>query len=146
MARTITAAGSTFTLLPLVASLFPVPLVISGFSADAAFESQPVKPVEAKKGVDGLMALGYIPYIVPLRFTLMANSTSIDDLDAIRIAQDTLLDVILCNAEIVIPSAGKRYEFSNGGFTELLAIPPARRMLEAVAYEMTFDKCLVFPA
>src|SRR5579872_6027070 len=81
MARTLGTFNSVLTLSATALDILGVQ--IQGFATDDAFDTTNVKPIEVMVGVDGQKSSGYVAYLVPFKFILQANSTSIDLMNAI---------------------------------------------------------------
>lgn len=149
----ITSANSAFTITPqlgtsalagLLPALAGIGFLVTGYASNDAFATEAVEPVEARKGVDGKASFGYTPYLTKQTITLQADSNAITVFETIVGAQDTLQQPILLDAALDIPSIGKAYLCQNGALTRVTKIPPAKKVLEEVTYEITWD--VVTPA
>lgn len=137
MARTITSANSIYTIT--VDAVFDQPLQLQQFKADAAFDTEDVKPVEVRKGVDGKKASGYTPYNTPQTIQFMADSLSIDYFEQWLQAMDQAQEDFTCNGRITLPALGKSYIMTNGSLTRVKKITDVKKVLEGVTYEITWD-------
>jgi hypothetical protein len=135
----LTVANSAFTLE--VASVFPAPIPIEGYSADDAFDTDSVAPNEVMTGVDGDLSGGYVYVPVKLKFTLQANSPSIIFLETWYESMKTNNTSYTANASIVAPSLGKIWTFTKGFLTGYKVTPNAKKLMQAQAFEITFKKC-----
>ena len=133
----ITSADSSFLLS--VSSLWPSPLRLEGYSTDTAFTTDSVAPAEAQMGVDGRMTAGYTPHMHKQKISLQADSPSVKLFDAWYEAQDANRTVYFANATIIIPGIGKSYTLSRGALTNYKQIPDAKKVLQAVEYEITWE-------
>ena len=140
---TITAANSTFMLG--ASGLFNVPVQIQGYSADDAFATEEVEFMEKYMGVDGKLSAGFTPYIVPLDFTLQADSKSNAVLDAIVAAEKVTREKIVLNATIIIPSIGFIYAFTTGYLDKGPVMPSAGKVLKPRKYSIAFQDVSVAP-
>lgn len=135
--RTITAANSVFSLAVL--SLFPVPQKVQGYSADTAFTMDPVASAETHMGVDGKMSAGWTPAPRKLKVKLQADSDSVLIFDQWYNAQQAQRELYYANATIDVPALGKSYACSKGVLTSYKQIPDAKKVLDAVEFEITFE-------
>jgi hypothetical protein len=134
-------AGAFSGLLPALAGAgFPV----QGYASDDAFTFDAVDSAEARMGVDGIMSAGYLPRMNKQAITLQADSPSIAAFEALIGAQDTLREVILLDGILTLPATGRSYALVKGVLTRLTPVPPAKKVLEPVSYEITWN--LVQPA
>lgn len=150
---TITSANSSFRLVPVIgsvaASLLPalagVGFKVQGYASDDAFSSDMVEAAQARIGVDGRMSAGYVPRLTPQQITLQADSPSIPLFDALVGAQDSIREVIFVDGSISLPSVNTTYVLTNGVLTRLTPIRPAKKVLEPVQYEITWESCVPAP-
>lgn len=137
MPRTITSANSTFVLA--IPGVFPVPLPIQGYAADAAFAVESFDTAQALMGVDGRMSAGYTPEVKKLTVTLQADSPSLEVFDAWLGAMESAREVFFADATIVIPSISKTYNCRKGVLTNTPKLPEAKKVLQPVTYTITFE-------
>jgi len=133
----ITAANSVFTLG--ARGLYDVPVHIQGYAADDAFTSDDVEFAEKYMGVDGFLSAGYTPYIVPLDFTLQADSPSNAIMDAIIAYEKTQREKLILDATIIIPSIGFVYSFTTGFLDRGPVLPSAGKVLKPRKYAIAFQ-------
>lgn len=151
---TITSANSSFILTPrlagilsgLLPALAGVGFPVQGYASDDAFATDTVDAAEARIGVDGVMSAGYLPRLVKQTITLQADSPSIQAFEALVGAQDTVKEVIFLDGILTLPSIGTTYALIKGALTRLTPIPPAKRVLEPVSYEITWGQIQPAPA
>lgn len=122
-----------------IPDLIPVPIVLQGWAADAAFASESVDVAETVMGVDGRMSAGFTPNVVRVPIEFMPDSPSLDAMDQWRTAMQSSKEVLFANAVITIPSIARIYNCRNGVLTKATPIPKAAKVLQAVAYEITFE-------
>lgn len=137
MARTLTVLNSSFILS--VPGVSPIPFEIQGYATDDAFDTEDVAPNEIKQGVDGILSGGHVAYPVLLKFSLQADSTSIDDMELWRAAEDAAGELYWATATIAVPGVGKIYTFNQGALTKAKPIPPGKKILDPQTYEITFQ-------
>jgi hypothetical protein len=145
---TITSANSSLVLTPrlagilsgLLPALAGVGFPVQGYASDDAFATDTVDSAEARMGVDGEMSVGYLPRLTKQTITLQADSPSIQLFEALIGAQDTIREVILLDGILTLPAIGTSYALIKGALTRITAIPPAKRVLEPVTYELTWGK------
>lgn len=144
MARTtITSANSIFTLLvPLV---FPVPQNIQGYATDDAFESEAVDVAQAVMGVDGILSGGFVPFPTKLNVVLQADSASIATFETWLQAMQAAREVLFGDANIALPSVERNYVLTKGILTRVTQFPAAKKILQPVHYQITFENLSAVP-
>lgn len=135
--RTITSANSIFTLS--VPTVNPTPQTLQGYATDDAFDTEAVNPAEAIMGVDGKLSGGFTPYPTKLTVHFQADSVSIDFFDNWLGAENAAREVFFAQATIVLPSVGKVYTFANGILTGGKVLSDAKKVLQPVAYTITWE-------
>ena len=150
----ITSANSSFNLTPqlgssvlsgLLPALAGAGFEVVGYASDDAFATDTVDTVEARKGVDGRASFGYLPHLTKQTVTLQADSPSISVFETLIGAQDTLRQPILLDGQLGLPSVGRTYALINGALTRITPIAPAKKVLEPVTYEITWDQVTPSP-
>lgn len=137
MALSITSANAQFLLsIPL---LIPVPVPLQGWAADDAFSVEAFDVADAIMGVDGRMAAGYTPNVKKINLVFQANSPSLDIMDQWIGAMESSKDVLACNGVIVMPSIARIFTLTNGVLTQARKLPDAKKMLQPVPYQITFE-------
>lgn len=143
---TITSANSSLVLTARLAGLFPAgPFAVQGYASDDAFATDAVVSAEARMGVDGRMSAGYIPRMTPQTITLQADSPSIQAFETLIGAQDAIREVIFLDGVLTLPSTEHSYALVKGVLTRLTPIPPAKKVLEPVTYEITWETVQAAP-
>jgi len=142
--KTITSANSSLVLV--VPQVFPVPVVVQGYAADDAFMTEAVDAAEAQMGVDGLMSAGFTPFITKFGITLQADSPSVDQFEVWLGAQQARKDLFFAAAgTLVLPSLQKSYIFTKGALTRITPVPPGKKVLQPVNYEISWELCQPVP-
>lgn len=140
MARTLTNANSVLTLT--CSDLGIGPVQIQGFATDDMFDTPEVKPAEVMVGVDAKKSQGYVPFLVPFDFTLQADSTSIDIMDALQEAQEAVNETFEISVSLSAPGLGKLWTFQNGTLTSFKKTPVGKKTLGPQKYQITFEKMI----
>lgn len=140
MARTLTNANSILTLA--VGDLDIGPVQLQGFGTNDMFDTTAIKSAEVMVGVDGVKSQGYIAFLVPFKFTLQADSLSIDVMDAIQEAQEAARETYELSMSLSAPGLGKLWTFINGTITEFKKTPKGEKLMQAQSYEITFGKMI----
>lgn len=140
MARTLTNANSILTLA--VGDLDIGPVQLQGFGTNDMFDTTAIKSAEVMVGVDGVKSQGYIAFLVPFKFTLQADSLSIDVMDAIQEAQEAAQETYELSMSLSAPGLGKLWTFINGTITEFKKTPKGEKLMQAQSYEITFGKMI----
>lgn len=137
MSRTITSANSTFLLT--IPGIYNQPVAIQGYSADDAFSSENVTPTESVMGVDGHLSAGFVSHPVKMKIRLQADSPSRVIFDQWYAAHQLSRDAYFANALITLPSIGSSYVALNGVLSAFTLMPPAKKTLKELDYEITFE-------
>ena len=135
---TITSANATFTLK--VPGLYDTPVTIEGFGTDAAVNTADHTPAQVQMGIDGHLSGGWTPTPKVVTVTLAADSPSravFEDWDQY---QETVREVLPCEAIFTIPSIGRRMTGTRGFLTTSRAHPNANQVLQSGAFQITFQK------
>lgn len=126
---TITSANSVFILT--VPGVYPAGVQLQGYSAEKAWSSDNQAQTESQMGVDGKKASGYVPAIVPMTISLLANSKSREVFNNIIRAQKASRDAIPFSGSITLPSTGESFSCINGTVKDAKIIPDAGKVLQA---------------
>lgn len=134
---TITSANSSLTLS--VPDVFAVAQPIQGYAADDAFTNEAIDSAEALMGVDGIMSAGFTPAITKFSISLQADSPSVATMDTIIGAMKAAKEVFPIDASVVLPSVGKVYTLTKGYLTKVKQLSDAKKVLQPVQYEISFE-------
>lgn len=135
--NTITSANAVFTLN--IPDVFPTPQLLEGYATDDGFDTEVVDTAEAKMGVDGIMSAGFTPFITKQTIHFQADSPSIQVIDDWLGAMESAQEVFFASASIVLPSVGRAYTFNKGALTKGKKLPDAKKLLEPVTYEISWE-------
>lgn len=144
----ITSANSklTLTVRNIAGSIIVGPFTVEGYAQDSAFLTETVDSAEALMGVDGKMAVGFLPRITKFAVNLMANSPSVLLFEAWDSAQKALGDILVADGFVAAPSLGKAYALVKGAMTKLTPIPAARKSYsEPMVYELSWESVTPAP-
>lgn len=141
--RTITAANSVYLLAVL--PIFPVPQLLQGYSADAAFETDASEPAEVVIGVDGIMSAGYVPFLTRQTISLMPDSPSSDLFENWITAEKVAREVYYALGFVSLPSTGRKYALTQGVLTAAPPIPGTRKVLQARNFVITWGDITASP-
>ena len=133
----ITAANSIYALAIL--NLFPVPQILQGYSADAAFDTEAADAAEIVMGVDGHMSAGFVPFVTRQTISIMPDSISSILFEDWMSAQKAAGEVYFANASVTLPSVNRAYVLTNGILTSFPAIPGTRKVLQARQFTITWE-------
>lgn len=135
---TITSANAVFTLE--VPGLYDTPVTIEGYGTDAAVNVADHAPAQVQMGIDGHLSGGWTPTPKVVTVTLAADSPSRVIFEDWEEFQETAREVLPCNATFTIPSIGRRITGLRGFITQSRKHPNANQVLQAGAYQITFEK------
>lgn len=125
---TITSANAVFIIT--VPGIYPQGVKLQGYSAEKAWSSDAQPQTESQMGVDGQKATGWIPAIVPMTITLLANSLSRQVFNNIARAQKVRRDAIIFQGSITLTSTGESFSCVNGSIKDAKLIPDAGKVLQ----------------
>ena len=124
-----------------IPGVYDTPVVLSGWAIDDMFDLDAVPTVEMVKGIDGLVAMGFIqPHAQKMPIHFQANSPSLRIFDDWDRAQKAVIDALPASMTVVFPGNGIEISFSSGGLTQYRAMPNAKKTLQTVTQEITWGK------
>ena len=144
MARTITAADVSFTLI--IETLYPSPQTIQGFATDDILSTSTVKPAETMMGADGKFSAGWVPVETPMALSLQADSDSALVFDAWHAAQQAIRGVYQATAVIIFKQNDAKYNLTQGVLTGIQPIGGARKTMSPRPFEITWGQIIRVPA
>jgi hypothetical protein len=133
---TITSANAVYMLAVL--PIFPTPQQLQGFSADLAFDTESAEVAQTVMGVDGQFSAGFIPYPTRQTISIMPDSPSAALFEQWIALEKAAREKFFATAQIRYPSVGRQYTGRNGVLTGFIAMAPARRVLEARGFVITW--------
>lgn len=135
--RSITSVTAVFALV--IPGVFNSPQIIQGYSTDDMFDLDTVAKTETRMGVDGRLSGGYVIHPRKMKIKLEADSSSQGVFDAWAAAMDTALDAIPASATITVISNGSQYTLTRGFLTGYKDMPDAKKTLQPLDYEITWE-------
>ena len=141
----ITSADAVLTLNQ--PTLFPNgPQTLSQFSVDDIYDTDSIKSIEALMGVDGFLSFGFVFVPVMQNYTLQADSGSISFFERIFSQQQAAKTIYPVSGTIILPSLGKKYIMTNGALSGYKPAPDAKRVLQPMKFQCTWQTVLPAPA
>jgi hypothetical protein len=134
---TLTTVNSVLALS--IASLYPVPQALSGYSVDDSFMAEDIVLAEILMGVDGKMSGGYTPNPVPIVVMLQADSPSNVIFDDWAAATKAASEIYIASGVIVLQGTGQKYALNRGILTSLTPLPASKKILQPRKYTITFE-------
>ena len=98
----ITSANAVLVLG--VEELYPVGVQLTNFATDQMLSSDDMEIAQARMGVDGGLAAGYVPNPFSLTITLEASSPSLTVMQSLLMAMKTNKTTYKCSVTLTIPS------------------------------------------
>ena len=141
--KTITSANSVFTLA--IGDIFGAPIQLEGYTADDCFTAESYAPTDIVMGVDGHQSQGFTFSSKKMGIKLMPTSKSVAVFDAWNSAMETTRDAYAANAEIVFPGTGQKFICTNGALTKYSVMPGAKKTLQPLEYEITWERIIPMP-
>lgn len=121
------------------------PFTVEGYASDDAFATEAVESAVAIMGVDGKMSAGWVPRITKQLVKLQADSKSVPLFEAWDGAQNVLRDVLFAEGVLAYPGLQKGYALVKGVLTRLTPMPAAKRTVEPVDYEISWESVTPAP-
>lgn len=140
----ITSANTVLTLWQPV--LFPNPQQIQAFAADDLQDMDSIKSMEALMGVDGILSFGFVYVPVMQNIALQADSGSVSFFEQIFGYQQAGATIYPVSGTLLYPSLGKKYNMTNGGLSGYKPAPDAKRVLQPMKFQITWESVLPAPA
>lgn len=137
----LTAANCVYTIG--VATIFPSPRQLQGFSADDVFSTDPIAAGETMMGVDGILTAGFVFVPIPQNISFMGDSASNDVFEQWYIAEVANKTKYEANAVIILPAIGKKYTCPKGFLTTYPPTANAAKIIQPRRYAITWER--VFP-
>ena len=134
----ITSANAVFTLA--IASLFPTPQTLEGFSAEDIFSTDPLASAQTLMGVDGHLSGGFVYVPVSQSIALQADSASNSIFEQWHQASRIAKDVYIAQGIIILPSVNKKWALRRGFLTAFPPIPNAAKVLQPRRYGVTWQE------
>jgi hypothetical protein len=136
--KTITSANSQLAIS--IDGLYNSAVGILGYASDNAFQNEATTIAETSMGVDGIMSAGYVFKEVKQKITLQADSPSKVIFDQWNDLMTSTREVVFANATLFLPATGEQYTFTRGVLTTYHGAPSAKKILQPVEYEITWEK------
>lgn len=136
MAGTITSANAVYQLS--ISGLFDSPVTLQQWSADRAWETDAVDIAELQLSVDGILAAGFIPYLIPQSLMFMASSPSIAIFEQWAATEVANQEKLTATGIISIPSVNEKYTLTQGYLTSYVATPAAGKVLQPRTFRLTW--------
>jgi hypothetical protein len=135
--RTITSADAIFLLS--IDNVYPVFVELQDYSADDAFSADNVAPTEAQMGVDGHLSVGQVSHPVKMKIRLAADSVSAPVFADWYRFQQSAREAFVAMGQITLRSTGVQYDLYRGALTGYTPIPAAKKVLQPLEYEITWE-------
>lgn len=133
--------GSSNAILTITcATVFPAPILIQGFGTEDAWKVDPYEIARAFKGVDGFKSAAFVPANKEMEITFQADSPSIAVFQQILGVMKTNRSIVAFDGNLVIPSIGEVWEFTNGNLGPNAPGPPSgKKNLEQLVWHIVWD-------
>ena len=137
MARFLTAADIVIVLS--CPDVIGGPFQLQGFAAEDVFDTDNLAVAEVAMGVDGILSAGFVPREVVQRYTLQADSQSVDYFEAVYAQQVAQRAVYAFTGVLTLPAVGKTYNGSRGFLTGYSPTPAGRKILQPRQFAITWQ-------
>lgn len=140
---TLTAANASLALA--IIGLYDSPQNIQGFAVDDMFTHEAVELAETAMGVDGILSGGFVFNPVKQTITIMPTSDSLTIFETWMATQLGNMEVYPGNATLMYPAIKRKYTFTNGFLTLGPPAPSAKKILQPLAYNITWQRVIGEP-
>jgi len=132
----ITSANASLVLT--VETVIPVGVALEMFSTDQIFAQDELTVTEERMGVDGNLAVGWVPSVKSVTVNLEACSPSLAYMQMLQRAMDANRTIYNCTLVATIPSIRRIITWSNGTLKSTNAIPNPKRILDPTTWRFVF--------
>ena len=123
-----------------VEDLYPIGIPITNFSTDQMADSDEHEYAQARMGVDGGLAAGFVPNAWNVTISLEASSPSLKVMQQIAQAMVTNRRTYEIGLTITVPSLKQVHFFKQGVLLNGKDLPGLRKTLEPTQWKFTFAK------
>lgn len=140
MAKSITSANAV--IMFAIVGVFDVPQQLQEFAADNIFTTDEVQVTEARMGVDGFLAAGYVNEPVMQGFSFLASSDSCRMFDQWAAQNKIAQDAFFANATVQLPAIGRKWTCTGGTLLRAKPMPDANKTLGDRRFNVLWEKVL----
>lgn len=116
-------------------------IALKKFATDQSLTSDEVAIAETRMGVDGKIASGYVPNIIPVTIMFEADSPSWRIIEqSLNIARQAKRTVD-CELIVTVPALGKTYTYRNGVVKSLTNLA-MKKVLDPITLKMDFEEVI----
>jgi len=138
MTRSLTSLDVVLVLT--IPGVYPNGVQLQGFKTDDIFDLAAVKPNVTRFGVDGILSSGKQLQPRVMKIHLEASSESQQVFDDWYNAENTSpADSIAASMTALFPSNGREYTCIRGFLTDYKDMPDAKKVLDPLSYEITWQ-------
>lgn len=134
----ITSANASMVMI--VEDLFPVGVPITNFSTDQMIDGDEHEYAQARMGVDGGMAAGFVPNPWNVTISLEASSPSLKVMQTLAQAMVTNKCTYEVSLIITVPALNQVHAYRKGVLLTGKDLPGIRKTLEPTQWKFTFAK------
>lgn len=134
----ITSANASMVMI--VEDLFPVGVPITNFSTDQMVDGDEHEYAQARMGVDGGMAAGFVPNPWNVTVSLEASSPSLKVMQTLAQAMVTNKCTYEVSLIITVPALNQVHAYRKGVLLTGKDLPGIRKTLEPTQWKFTFAK------
>lgn len=116
------------------------PFTVQGYSENAMFLTESVEVADVRMGCDGKAAGGFMPALVPMTISLMANSPSLGLFETWLNTQKVLSDVLVADGVLLASSLQRAWALTKGFLRRVTPIPEGQKTFSTpVTYELVWE-------
>lgn len=134
----ITSANAS--MIMIVQDLYPVGVPITNFSTDQMVDGDEHEYAQARMGVDGGMAAGFVPNPWNVTISLEASSPSLKVMQTLAQAMVTNKCTYEVSLIITVPALNQVHAYRKGVLLTGKDLPGIRKTLEPTQWKFTFAK------
>ena len=133
----ITSANAVLVLG--VEELYPVGVQLTNFATDQKLSSDDLEIAQARMGVAGGLAAGYVPNPFSLTITLEAASPSLTVMQSLLMAMKTNKTTYKCSVTLTIPSIKQVHFWRNGVLANGNPVTAPKKTLDPTSWKFVFQ-------
>lgn len=134
----ITSANAVAVLV--VEDLYPAGIILENFTTDQAVDGEDHEYAQARMGVDGGLAAGFVPNPWNVVITLEACSPSLKVMQDLSQAMQTNRRIYEVQLIVTIPSLAQVHTYRKGVLVGGKDMPGLKRTLDPTSWRFTFAK------
>lgn len=140
----ITSANASLVMTAPLAGLV-VPVVMQGWAADDAFDTEALAVNEVSRGLDGKLSAGFVYGNPKFTISFQSDSPSVSFFDALVAAMTAGIFVAPMYGVLTLPSLGQSWALNKGFLESTIWAPSAKKILQPRRFPVVWESVLASP-